>query len=255
MVDFKALREFVAKQSIAPRFVTISGAHLYGFPSPDSDIDLRGCHQVPLRDIVGLIHPDETVEPKGFVHGTEVEMVSHEIGKYFTLMLKNNGYVMEQIFSPLVVQGQEFLDVLRPLAQRCLTKYHYFHYRGFFGTEYKLLEKQECKSVKAILYGYRVLLTGIHLMRSGAIEADIVRLADEYRLPFIADLIVMKKAEKITSYDLNWPFHAAEYAKLERRMEQAFHDSQLPEDRDRQAVHDWLVELRMREIQSPLSAT
>ena len=25
-------------------FVTISGAHLYGFPSPDSDCDLRGVH-------------------------------------------------------------------------------------------------------------------------------------------------------------------------------------------------------------------
>ena len=24
-------------------FATISGAHLYGFPSPDSDYDLRGC--------------------------------------------------------------------------------------------------------------------------------------------------------------------------------------------------------------------
>ena len=27
-----------------PLFVTVSGAHLYGFSSPDSDIDLRGCH-------------------------------------------------------------------------------------------------------------------------------------------------------------------------------------------------------------------
>jgi uncharacterized protein len=26
-------------------FVTISGVHLYGFPSPDSDYDLRGVHE------------------------------------------------------------------------------------------------------------------------------------------------------------------------------------------------------------------
>ena len=30
-------------------FATISGAHLYGFPSPDSDFDLRGVHLLPLR--------------------------------------------------------------------------------------------------------------------------------------------------------------------------------------------------------------
>ena len=35
-------------------FATISGAHLYGFPSPDSDFDLRGVHVLPLKDVVGL---------------------------------------------------------------------------------------------------------------------------------------------------------------------------------------------------------
>ena len=29
-------------------FATISGAHLYGFPSADSDYDLRGVHLLPL---------------------------------------------------------------------------------------------------------------------------------------------------------------------------------------------------------------
>ena len=28
-------------------FATISGAHLYGFPSADSDFDLRGVHPLP----------------------------------------------------------------------------------------------------------------------------------------------------------------------------------------------------------------
>jgi hypothetical protein len=35
-------------------FATISGAHLYGFPSPDSDYDVRGVHRLPLTEIVGL---------------------------------------------------------------------------------------------------------------------------------------------------------------------------------------------------------
>ena len=46
-------------------FVTISGAHLYGFPSPDSDFDLRGVHLLPLRDIVGMPEVAETVEKSG----------------------------------------------------------------------------------------------------------------------------------------------------------------------------------------------
>ena len=43
-------------------FATISGAHLYGFPSPDSDYDLRGAHVLPLDAVVGLEVRDETVQ-------------------------------------------------------------------------------------------------------------------------------------------------------------------------------------------------
>src|SRR4051794_4456996 len=99
-LDFPGLRAFARARPIAPLFVTVSGAHLYGFPSPDSDVDLRGCHLAPLRDVVGIDLPPETVEPKGLLNGTEVEMVSHEVGKYLRLLLKNNGYILEQVFSP-----------------------------------------------------------------------------------------------------------------------------------------------------------
>ena len=37
--------------------------------------------------------------------------------------------------------------------------------------------------VKPLLYVYRVLLTGIHLMRTGEVEANLVTLNEEFRLP------------------------------------------------------------------------
>src|SRR4030081_3280146 len=48
-------------------FATISGAHLYGFPSPDSDYDLRGAHALPLDAIAGLEMRDETVQQEMIV--------------------------------------------------------------------------------------------------------------------------------------------------------------------------------------------
>jgi len=39
----------VAAQPQPLLFATISGAHLYGFPPPDSDFDLRGAHVLPLE--------------------------------------------------------------------------------------------------------------------------------------------------------------------------------------------------------------
>jgi len=42
------LHRTVTAQPYPLLFATISGAHLYGFPSPDSDFDLRGAHVLPL---------------------------------------------------------------------------------------------------------------------------------------------------------------------------------------------------------------
>ena len=42
--------------------------------------------------------------------------------------------------------------------------------------------------MKPLLYVYRVLLTGIHLMRTGELEANLVTLNQDFRLPCIPEL-------------------------------------------------------------------
>lgn len=247
-VNVPRMRQLIEGLGYRPLFVTVSGAHLYGFPSADSDVDLRGCHQLPLREIVGLDMPSQTLEHHTIVDGTEVELVSHEIGKYLRLLATNNGYVLEQILSPIVVLGQEFLDRLRPLACRCVTRNHYYHYRGFYATQRKLLAKEEIKRVKPALYAYRVLMTGIHLLRTGQIEANLPRLNQEFAFGFLDDLIARKvHGENIALDPVDWAFHDAKLSALETQLDEAFARSSLPEDRDRRAISEFLVELRMSE--------
>ena len=231
-----------------PLFVTISGSHIYGFSSPDSDIDLRGCHQLPLESVVGLFVPAETIDRSSIEDGVEVDIVSHDIGKFFRLLVKNNGLVLEQIYSPMVVMGQEFLDELKPIAARCITRFHFHHYRGFYATKRKDLEKQKMKQAKSLLYAYRVLCTGTHLMNSGRIETDIRVLHSEMGLDFIPELIAAKQEEKIELADLDWKFHGNKLDEMEQRMEAAFNGSKLPEHRDTEAVNELLVRLRLRSI-------
>ena len=85
-VNLAAMRQVVERLNYQPLFVTVSGAHLYGFPSSDSDVDLRGCHLLPFRDVVGLDVPNQTLEHKTVCDGTEVELVSHDVGKYLRLL-------------------------------------------------------------------------------------------------------------------------------------------------------------------------
>src|SRR5947207_5148143 len=97
------LNSIVAAQPYPLIFATVSGAHLYGFPSADSDYDLRGCHLLPLPEVVGLKFGPETITKSAVCDDLELDLVTHDAKKFFGLVLKRNGYVLEQIFSPLVV--------------------------------------------------------------------------------------------------------------------------------------------------------
>ena len=103
-------------------FVTISGAHLYGFPSPDSDYDLRGVHLLPLPEVVGLKTAEETVERSGIHDGLEIDLVTHDAKKFFGLMLKKYGYVLEQGFSPLVVHTTPEHTALSTIRKTCVLR-------------------------------------------------------------------------------------------------------------------------------------
>lgn len=72
----------------------ITGSHLYGFSSPDSDIDLKGIHQAPLRSLVGLTRPAETHDRLEVFEGVECDLTTHELGLALSLMLKGNGNVL-----------------------------------------------------------------------------------------------------------------------------------------------------------------
>ena len=104
-------------------------------------------------------------------------------------MLKKNGYVLEQLYSPLVVHTTPEHEELKAIGRGCVTRHHAHHYLGFAETQWKLFEKETPRRVKPLLYVYRVLLTGIHLMRTGEVEANLLRLNETFRLPYVDDLI------------------------------------------------------------------
>src|SRR5690349_5071802 len=158
------LHNLVAAQPYPLIFATISGAHLYGFPSADSDYDLRGVHVLPPREVMGLDINHETIQRSTIDQGLELNLVTHDARKFFLLLLRKNGYVLEQLLSPLIVQTSPAHEELKSLAPRYITRYHAYHYLGFAETQWKLFEKETPRRAKPLLYVYRVLLTGIHLM-------------------------------------------------------------------------------------------
>jgi predicted nucleotidyltransferase len=242
------LRAVVAAQPYPLLFATVSGAHLYGFPSPDSDHDLRGVHLLPLPELVGLETGPETLESSSRTERLELDLVTHEARKFFGLLLRRNGYVLEQLYSPLIVHTTPEHEELKAIARGCITRHHSHHYLGFAQTQWRLFEKESPPKVKPLLYIYRVLLTGIHLMRSGEVEANLVRLNEVYRLPQVPDLVAHKVtgAEAVTLAEADLAFHRGEYERLRQELVEASAASGLPElPSARPALHELLVRLRL----------
>ncbi|MDR2674764.1 MAG: nucleotidyltransferase domain-containing protein [Opitutaceae bacterium] len=246
------LHQIVAAQPHPLLFATISGAHLYGFPSPDSDFDLRGAHVLPLAKIAGLDVDDETIEDARVINGLDMDIVSHDVKKFMHLLLKKNGYVLEQLYSPLIVQTTPEHAELKSIARGCITRHHSHHYFGFAETQWKLFLKESPRRVKPLLYVYRVLLTGIWLMRTGQVEASLVTLNEIFRLPCLPELIARKLggAEQATLEDGDVAFHEAEYQRLRRELQSAHDASSLiesPGDETRNNLNDLLVRVRLAE--------
>lgn len=246
-IDQRLLEE-ISGQPLPLVFVTISGAHLYGFPSSDSDYDLRGVHILPAREVVGLDPARETVEISKARGGLQIDLVTHDVKKFFSLLLKKNGYVLEQLYSPLIVHTTPEHQELKSIARQCITRNHSHHYLGFAETQWSLFEKESPRRVKPLLYVYRVLLTGIHLMRTGAVEASLVRLNETFKLPYLSDLIAMKLegSEQCFLKEADLSFHQREYDRLRRALEEASKSSSLPRTPSgKSELNDLLVSLRL----------
>lgn len=190
-------------------FLSVSGSHMFGFNSRDSDYDLRGAHIARTKDVlslpmVGAIQETvEIAEPKG--PGSE-ELVTHEIGKFLMLMVKNGGNLVEQVLSPHLVFTCGLHDELRAIAPRVISKRHLQHYLGFANSQIVLMRRRPDKETKIFLYIFRTLMTGIVAAREGVVESNLNHLVERWDGPD-ADMIRKVAAWKRASVEESALYH------------------------------------------------
>jgi uncharacterized protein len=239
--------DWAAEAAVLPYptvFVTVSGAHLYGFASVDSDLDLRASHLLPAREVVGLRTGPDTISTDTWRDGVELDVVSHDLLKFARMLTTRNGYVLEQLLSPLVVATSPAHEQLIDLAPGLITRHHAHHYLGFAATQERLFAKTG--ELKPALYTLRVLHTGIHLMRTGTIVANLAELSS---LPYVPDLIAMKRTAEHGAFPASARTDLErDVARLRDELEQARDASALPEHADPDAVealHQLVVAARL----------
>src|SRR5262245_37163735 len=102
--------------------VYLSGAHAYGFPSPDSDLDLKRVHIAPTRSRVGLAAPHPTFDRAEIIAGVEIDYTSNEIAHALSGILDGNGNFLERILGRAALASLPELAELRTLVRGSLSR-------------------------------------------------------------------------------------------------------------------------------------
>jgi uncharacterized protein len=189
----RVARAFIAERERERRHLVVylSGAHAYGFPSPDSDLDLKCVHIAPTSDLVGLAPSDDPPDRIEVIEGVELDYGSNELTPVLRGALKGNGNFIERILGALVLGGDamvlaEAREVVQPLLSRRVGR----HYGGFATSQLRLFDDKP--SAKRALYVLRTAATGRTVLARGRLVTDVGEMRD-FVPAEIDELIAIKR--------------------------------------------------------------
>ena len=189
----------IAKRFLADRerdrahlVIYLSGAHAYGFPSPDSDLDLKCVHIAPTSRLVGLSLASDPNDRIEVIDGVELDYGSNELAGVLRGAIKGNGNYLERILGELVLGGDAALlaearAVVTPVLSRRVAN----HYGGFATSQLRAFDDKP--TAKRALYVLRTAATGRHLLGTGELVTDVTRLRS-LAPPELDELLAIKRS-------------------------------------------------------------
>jgi predicted nucleotidyltransferase len=245
--------EFLAERSAERRHLVayLSGAHAYGFPSPDSDLDLKCVHVASTRRLVGLDVDDGAAEIMVVSRGIEIDYGSNELGAVLRGVVRGNGNFIERLLGATTLIEHADLDDLRTCVEAALSRRVARHYGGFAANQRRLLGKEgKVPTAKNVLYVLRTALTGVHLLETREVVTDLVQLSSIYPIANGDELIAIKRrGERVELSGDELTRWEAEMDRVLGMLDGAAAGSPLPSDPSPAtiaALDDYLIRIRQR---------
>jgi len=229
--------------------LSISGSHLYGFSSEDSDIDIRGIFVTNTNRLLGLSKPKTTMRME--IGKYDIEL--HELNFVLNKALKGNFTILEHIFVDQIYTTKEFLKMrkLIPLTKNGLRD----SYRGMSMHNYKkFIRTGKRNEVKKYLYVLRGLLAGIYVLDVGQLKPNIDELVKHFKFPIVKTLVELKKRGKERNPipgNLDTGVIENLIETLLKRIDRAYMKSSLSEEptkEERERVEELLLDIRRKNL-------
>lgn len=120
-----------------------TGSRAWGFPSPDSDFDIRLIYMHQKDWYLSLSEKKDTIEL--MLENNELDISGWDIRKSLRLLWKSNPPLLERIQSPIIYKSDpDFLDDITDLANLCYSKIATMHH--YLSMSKKLLPEVEGQS-------------------------------------------------------------------------------------------------------------
>lgn len=190
----EALAETAQKHQVKILYACETGSRAWGFPSPDSDFDVRFIY-VHERDwYLSLSQRKDSIE---FMSG-ELDITGWDLRKCLLLLKKSNAPLIERFNSPVIYQveadfRESFMEQIREFYSPTAVFFHHLSLARKFRDE--LEGRQEIK-LKNWFYMIRSLLSCVWISRESTVVPmsilELMKVVDPAQKAGLLDLIQLK---------------------------------------------------------------
>jgi len=189
------LKEIEAGKNIKILFASETGSRAWGFPSPDSDYDVRFMYMHQKDWYLSLAERKDTIE---VALKDDLDITGWDLRKSLVLLKKSNAPLIERFQSPITYYADEafkvdFKQMIEKYYSPTAVFYHHYSLAKKFWEDIK--DSSEIK-LKSYFYLVRSLLSCNWIIRSKTVVPmdieSLMQLTSEENRDLLRDLIKLK---------------------------------------------------------------
>lgn len=151
----KYLSDLEKEKGIEILLACETGSRAWGFPSPDSDFDVRVIYKHDKNWYLSLTEEKDTIEY--FLENNEIDISGWDLRKSLRLLAKSNPPLLERIQSPIIYKvDKEFLTGINSVAQKTYSRIATIHhYLSMAKKAFEEVANSEDYKLKKFFYALR----------------------------------------------------------------------------------------------------
>lgn len=160
----KYLSELETVKGIKILLACETGSRAWGFPSPDSDFDVRVIYKHNKDWYLSLTEEKDTIEY--FLENNEIDISGWDLRKSLRLLWKSNPPLLERIQSPIIYKvDNEFLSGINSVAEQTYSRIATIHhYLSMAKKAFEDVVESEEYKLKRFFYALRASVACIWIL-------------------------------------------------------------------------------------------